>query len=773
MSLSASKYINSGKKGNFVGLSHYSRPMRGKHSVALDIYGLFTVRSEARVNCSQIAKFAWDGVVDGFEYSNEDSYNEALKGGIKESVRRIKQLIVNDPEIGEMGVDVNFSLFVFSDKGVYVGLLGDMDILLYKGGKIVDVSDMLKSKKAHTAALVFDDVDLLLTSGDSTLDKNMNRLMGLPDKDAIQSRVKNLGKVVSEGEGIVLFESEVKERVSIKDKVFKKRVDDKEEVVEDPTFDDIPEDLVEPSSSDYVGTDRVEVQKDLLDVKGERDLRSVLKGVVGVLSVVFVFISKYLKIVWRFLKRVFGKLFSGLGVWFGKLLVVLKERFGRKRWFKKFSARVSQSGVGKREFKEFKVDGYKEKSVRGKRFRVVFIVIAVVVLLVVGVNFTLKQREANAIHKEAVAVLDVVEGLVVDAEGKVNTDRDETEMLLFRALEEFNKLPEGMNEGDVSIKDGLESRVLKIQDDMYKRVGVGEDLGNFDTYLDTRLGLGEGSEPTDIAMYVDDSGNEYLLISDSGLKGVYRVSLYNKEVKKLPDNDGVISDPQRVTVGNDGVFVLDMDKGVVRAGFDDSGWFSAFEELSSLGNNSLGLDDMSEFAVLTESDNVYILDREKAALYKSSNYGSGYGLSYSYISDDSFSTANDVMADLSVYILHEGSDGLRRYNYSYVEQKQVEAPLEVLGLNGDFEGLSYGYTRGSLQYGLYLFDSVSKRFMRFEKPVEGGGEVLHPNQVVLKSQFVYRGDRDGVFGSVHDFVVDGDEEFMYVLDGSAVWRVRL
>jgi hypothetical protein len=78
-----------------------------------------------------------------------------------------------------------------------------------------------------------------------------------------------------------------------------------------------------------------------------------------------------------------------------------------------------------------------------------------------------------------------------------------------------------------------------------------------------------------------------------------------------------------------------------------------------------------------------------------------------------------------------------------------------------------------MNYSLYLFDSTDKRIFRFEKPLEGGGEVLHPDQVLLENQYVYRGSKDGVWSDVKDLVVDFSESNMYVLDGSTIWKVKL
>ena len=88
------------------------------------------------------------------------------------------------------------------------------------------------------------------------------------------------------------------------------------------------------------------------------------------------------------------------------------------------------------------------------------------------------------------------------------------------------------------------------------------------------------------------------------------------------------------------------------------------------------------------------------------------------------------------------------------------------------ENITKGYTSGSLDFGLYVFDANQKRFLDFEKPKEGLEE-LHPGELILKQQYIYRGEAEDMFTDVKDFVVDAEEKFMYILDGKTIWKVTL
>ncbi len=750
MSISAAQYLNnSNTEKSFIGVFHYTRPVRSKNEESVEIYGLLSVSSEVNIPGQNIAKFAWDGLVDGFEYSNEDSVNNALKVGLNESTRRVKQLIVNDKEIAMHGVDVNFTVFVSTSSGLYVGCLGEGDIYIYKKDRIVDIAEMLKKKNAKTAGLVLDENDLLFTSSASFLKNHLGDLTGLSNREGILEVLDSIANELTSGEGLLLFVRELGE------------LKEKEPVLEEK---------VEKEVGDIVSEDIAPLPKqEILKTNKERDLKSVLTLWYTTVITFFKGIKLPKLGIRNFLERVLSgikKIFKS----FGSRIV---EIFGKKKWFKRISAKVTQTGKRKEGFKGFAVDGYKVRNKKRERFKVVGLVVLVIVLLVSGVKFTLDQKEAKEISNEANGIFTLVDDLVSKAEQKVSTDRQSAETAIFRAKEELAKVPEELNKKDLVKYEQLEGKVLGIQDSLYKIVGLADSDGSIETYLDTRLGFGEGSKPTDITIYQDDNGNEYLLVVDSALKGVFRISLYDKEVKRLPDSERILQDPRMIYIGKSGVFVLDFKVGVARAEFTQDGWFGNFSKLTGLGIENIGADDIAEFAVLTDTDNVYVLDRESASLYKSSNFGSGYGLSYAYLKEDSFKEANDILADLSVYILTSGENGLHRYIYSFFESKQIPSPLEVLGLDGTFKNLTYGYTRDNLNYDLYLFDKEDKRVMRFEKPMEGGGEIRHPNQVVLINQYLYRGSRDGVWEKVNDFVVNRDQKFMYLLDSSTIWKVRL
>ncbi|HAM37592.1 TPA: hypothetical protein DCP42_02665, partial [Patescibacteria group bacterium] len=470
------------------------------------------------------------------------------------------------------------------------------------------------------------------------------------------------------------------------------------------------------------------------------------------------------------------RIIKGIKSFSSKLSVKFKELYGNKKWFKKVASQLSTVKINRPNFsgKGMRIDGYKTRDVRAKRIRLVLLVVTVIVILALGINFTIKARRASIVHNEATKIFTSVETLVKKAENSSTSDKESSELAIFQAKNALKELPEEISEKDTTLRQGFDTRILTVEDSLYKRVGLTDSDGKLSTFVDTRLSFGENSNPTDMEIYSDDSGNEYLMVTDKGLNSVFRVSLYDKTSQRLIDTDGLLKDPEYVSMGNSGVFVFDNKTGVLKASYDKDKWFGSFVELSGLARENIKAKNISEFIILAESDNVYLLDQDDNAVLKSVfSYENRYGLYYKYMTNEKFANATDILADLSVYVLTKDAPQLIRYSYDYNEQKQNENPLTISGVDGDLGELTKGFTRSSLDEGLFVFDQTLRRFIMFEKPQEAGEDILHPNEVILKKQYVYRGSKGEVWDSVKDFVVDSSNSTMYILDGSVIWKVML
>ncbi len=761
MAITTSKYINnSDLKTSYIGLFNYKRDARGRNDTAIDMYGLMYVSSEVEIPGDKLTKFAWDGVIEGFEYSKTDSVNESLKLGLIESTRRVKQLITNDNNIGEHGVDINFTIFIANRDGVYIGVIGESDIFVYKKGRLVDIFEMLSSKNAKTAAIAIDVGDLIVTSTNGFLKDNMNKLISTRDRDELVFALEEIGKEVGDDKGLVVFSKEEEIGKAIEAPLFEEKIKNPKSRLS----------IKEPSTSDFIPISKIP-KSIFKSPKGEKDLREILSKILKRFSIIKVGVSKVGSFSSPIFTKVGGKIVSLLKNAFSVTKISLSNSLGKKRWFKKVSAKFSQSTLGKKkntEFKEFKIDGYKEKSTRLQRVKIIVLVFLGICMLVGGVKFTLDQKEAREKSRNANEIFTSVEGLLKDAQSKLGTDRESAELNIFKASGELAKIPQDLSVKDTNRLKELKGQVLGVEDSLFKKVRVSISNGLIEKYYDT-FNFNQDSKPDDIGIYRDVNGNEYLVITDLGAKSVFTLSLYDKKVSNIPDENNVLDRPSKVYVRPKGIFVLDLTNGILKADVTDGG-FKSLKKLSGLSIQSIGAKDIAEFAVLTDNENSYVLDREKKTLLKSINYDGGYSLSSPYFTKDEYVKANDVLSDLSVYILAQAENGI--YRYVSTGKGMVESPITLTGLDTPLKNPKCGHTVDNLNNGLFIFDSEDKRVLKFEKPIESG-EKRHPNEFLLLNQYVFEGGDSGVWKNVKDIVVDYREEYLYMLDGTTIWKIEL
>ncbi len=719
-----------------------------------DIYAFLKISSEKSAPAERISKFVWDSIVDGYLYSTSATTNESLKEAIAKGVEKVRELIRHDKQLEETGIDVSFTIVLVKEEGLYIGVFGESDIYAFKKGTLVNISSILEEKKANTAGLALLKDDILMVSSKALLDGKEKILLRLKNKEEFVKVLEEVGSKLDGTEVLLHFAEELEEKK--------------------PQEENIP---VVKKVGDGVGKifaprGRIEKikkpakQNTLQNLKDKIQLEEKVRKVKEFGEKIKVKISPFVLKIRDFLLEKWGSL---------KESVV--KSFGRKKWYKRFASKWSEVRVGKsrsRGIQGMRIDGYKKKDLKNKRFKLLALFLIISVLLVLGVNFTIKMKEAREISNLAQESFVQIEGLLKKVGDNFVADRDSAETYLFQAEKALKEVPEDLNEKDNLRFVELKEKTLSLGDTLYKRVGVKEKDGALTSYIDSRLAFGEGSEVVDLTIYKDRLENEYLVAADLGRKSIYRVSLYDKSVRALPDEGGLIRKPKFVYVGEKGVYVYDETGGMLKATFDSEGWFSSFTSLSGLGTGDIRASDIAAMTVWTVSDNVYFLSRDRQAFLRSTAvYEDRYGLPYEYFTHERMDIATDMVADLSIYIIVPEDPHILRFNYSFFEGKYFEAPLGVVGFDGNYGKLTKAFTGGDLTSPLYVFDSEGKRFLLLQKPIESGEDVRHPNQVSLLNQYIYRGEKSSIWSDVKNFVVDEGGENIYILDGSEIWKLAL
>ncbi len=714
----------------------------------VEIYCLLSISNTVEAETSRFNKFVWDGFLDGF-LSKEEDIISRLKNALIGAEFKLKELIRHDSVLEEKGVSLDLSVLIFKEEKVFVGILGRHKVYLFRK-KLLDLSDLLEKNKSTVGSMISSPKDTFVAYyGSKGVKSEVVGLNGLEE-------VENYFSGIFDGEGlkggcfVATFEEE---------KVIVEKVDP---VVVEKIEEKLP------------------VMIEDAEVKEQEDFE-VKKDKVEKFKNVF---SLFLNKLAPFFDKLVTFLSSKLSLLFEKLKYSLRNKYGRKRWFKKL-----QSSSSVRRFaqgiKPFKVDGYKEKELRTRRFVMFFVLLVLIFSLFLGVRSAYESRQRSLLSNELSLLMEEWDGSVDEAERKALGEREEALIILSEVSEDLEKYLDSLKEEGVYIRLGeenvekidlLKSNIAEVQDKANRIVGISEEDGDISLFVDTKILLGEKSDPVSFVISKGSQiiGGERLYLIDKGEKGVYQIMLSDGSYIGIPDSGGLVANPLHIDLGNnrddEALYVYDVENGVLRAPKNQEGQFTDFKGLSGLTPRTLGGDGVAAFAVFGPTDSLNFLVPAQSRIIRATSFGGTiYNLPSEFISHPSFEKGTDLFGDQYIYVLSTTPNGIKRF----VPSTGLNSQLAVTGLEQDLHSIVGGYTGATMNRTLILFDSELQRFLQFSKPIEMGFELVHPNEIVLVAQYEYRGERDDVFNDVKSFALTDDDKHMYVLDGKKIWKINL
>ncbi len=770
MEIAAQQYVSSNKDPKVFVTTHTSLYSTRKDTSEKDgdMYIILKMSSEEPLPFSRLSRFILDSIVDGYIYSHAKTTNDSLKSALSDGVNKINTMMEQDKELKDLPINTDITIVLIKKEGAYIALAGEAEVLVAKGEKIINIADIMHQKGANTAGVVLEENEALLVSTPEILSKNLPDITLASEEGKIQRETTKIGVSLPDNSAIMCFsnskEDIVKENVPVEEKPRVVNTFIPKEVIEKVDVKEVKEKAKKTFNKVSEGTK--EGLKKIKEVKEKFRIPPNVKEVV--------------RKIWEFVKETVKK----IGVWIAsgvrKIWEKISSSLATKRWFKRVMSKASVIRLdrGPRPVRTagMRIDDYKVRDLRGRRFKTLFGIIVIVVLLVLGINFTIKTKRANEVSKDANEKFEKLEKLLDKTESNFVADKESAEMAYFEAGQLIKEIPEELREKDEKKADAIKERYSKVGDELFKKKGFSEELGNLSKFLDTKLNFGEGSDPTDIEIFKDKANNEYIAVTDKGKKALFTVALADKStLRSVEDSDGLLKTPMFVSSGVGGLYVYDKDAGMLKSPLKD-GNFGKIFALNGLSAKDIPPKDVSEMVVLTTNDNIYLLGRDSKAVLKSTAiYPDRYGMFMHYIENDQIATSTDIMGDFSVYIINPESESkVLRYSYNYVSEKQQEVPLGISGFSGELGKVEKAYNdTSSLNTGFYMFDSDGRRFIKFEKPIESGAEMRHPNQLLFLEQYEYRGGEGDEFKNVKDFVVDYSEKNIYVLDGTSIWKISM
>ncbi len=704
------------------------------------------------------AKFMWDSFREEyyFEADRPSQISQNLKSSLKAAQKRLMELIKNEPSVSEQGVEVHMCAFVVHSDRVHMSIIGSPEVILIRDSKIIDLSEMIP---------VYDGIGYISELSVGSFDLQSRDIMAFSTPKLLESFLgvfdeKEVSEVFSGWSNFLEELEQFSENMvgnqymwavghKVTPKADLKASGDAAAKGASPKLDnsnDIDEGKDVGPSESQSKSDQDDQTKPV-DDKGLYTPGGI-KGVSGKAGDTLTKLKSRIKSFKDGEKIEKAKLqLKNLDFNSTKRLVKskiseFKLRGGKKKIFAGKPNVRGMKGVGG-------IKGFLARIPSKFAFVGAGVVVAIIVILLVMSWYTNRQLQAFIENK-----IVEIEGLVVEAEEVWASDGEEGEELVSEALDEIDKLEENdLTEDQDSKLADYETRAQSVYDGIHRIVPLTEESATIEIVMDAYLKIDESAEITDFAL----SGQDLYMV-DMSTHAVYRYSLTNDSVEKVANSQDVLKEPYLISIGDTEMFVYDNKVGVVTMSIEE-GAEQKWQPAPSLSARTIGAAvEMDAFG-----DNIYLLKQDGARVLRSVPAGAGYSFPEPYILLGSLDKGTDVLIDGNIYVLSNASEKV----YKFYSGQQ-----DNFTLSGFDEPLGYpkcGYTNLSDNRHLYVYDQQLNRIVVIEKATPE----RHPGTGVMLRQYRYRGERDDIFQDVREIVVDADENYMYVLDGTRVLKVIL
>lgn len=718
------------------------------------IFVIINLSAPGEFNVKMAGDLLLDNIQDVYYDEAKDSNPiHRLEKAFMSTAKRLEYLLEREKLVAQEGIDLNIAAVVVRKGFIYMAVLGEGSIMLWRNASLIELTSALKDLtgrnliRSGSGRICKEDVFVLLSA---------SALLEISE-DEIRSSIKNLDLSRIEKKSkdplfsVLMLKALEREKGEVKqkeaapllgetqDNLEEEEKDLDEEEFEDESktlsrYDDKKEGEIEEDNEDLLGSfggdgtkassargdlkDRTkdggtneEREREKLDGvkhKGLKDIGEKIKGKLADKKTYQVILIKLREFVYKLYKLAKEYIWDGL------------MGMGRKGLYLKGSA--------------------PKTSVRG----IIILIIIVVSSLYISIRAIQKHQDKVARVKEVEAILEEVvsnfdNGRDLGEAGDIaeSVSIIESAISKLEGAKDYNVQEE---EIEAKISEGME-----ILDEVRKVIVVTKD-----------------NIITDVAGYIEGAGaNDIMLkggklyIADTQTSAIYEVGFDGGEVKKITSDDTPLSRPDAIAFDSEGnMLISDLESGILKFNLTEK----KVEALAGLSVSSVGaITEIENYAIQDGSNFLYILRGDNNDVRKISKYASGYSLPSLRMADSRFAGAHDIEIDGKIYVLTQ-SDGIFRY---YVDTPD---PYTIVGLDKPITSSNCLELDFKL---VYVGDSTLKRIVVITK-----GSYLAPQQGRYVAQFLYRGDGDS-FSDIREIVVDNDLRLMFVLAGTKVFKVEL
>jgi hypothetical protein len=523
-----------------------------------------------------------------------------LEKAILSTAKRLEYLLMREKIAAEEGIDLNIEAVVMFRDYVYMAVLGEGSVFLWRNNSLINLTEGLKDLSGRN----------LIRSGSGKFKENDGFILLSPDAN-LKISEQQVEKTLTnfEVDGLEKFKEnpllgllfiKVSGHESNLPKPGIKEVLQEEEVSE---LDEEPE-IGQPIEE----ADELDTQ-----VKDEdkKDIKSQIKDKLSD--------KETYKVIWQKIKESAGKvfLFVKTYIWEGVL------------------------GMGKRGV--FLKGAGPKTSLRG----IIILIILVVCLLYLSIRGI--QKHSDTSDKK-----DTVQEVLTQVDEKFSNGRnlgtagniEEAVKILEEAMNQLSSVKEyGVLVEEIEAK---ETEGLNLLDEVRRVITI--DDSNIITDI---AGYIDGGSADDITLW-----QSLIYITDTTNASIYSMGYEGGEPNLVVGSDATLTAPVSIVFDGEGdMMIYDRQGGILKLLLDEK----QVDTLAGLSATSVGeVTEMDNYLTPDGANILYLLRASNNDVRKITKYPSGYSLPELRLANEQFNGASDIEIDGKIYIMTQ-SDGVIRY----------------------------------------------------------------------------------------------------------------
>lgn len=260
-------YIGASRNGNWSSVYSYKPRNENIFQEKGEIFAVITLQGPTGFNAVVAGNLLLDHLHESYFESKESSPLLALEGALVATAKRLAEIVDNDQNVGDAGIDLDISAMAVVDKICYFVNMGQGMIYILRDGNVIKVNSALKDPTGDgyikSASSVIKKNDIFLISSPQAAEAYTKDevLQALDEFDDELLKTKPLGDESALSFIMIGVEPEIKPKAKEKDiEVISRFVKKEEPLIEDKSKQDLLDEEMEMKKRDVDDEDYDEIE---------------------------------------------------------------------------------------------------------------------------------------------------------------------------------------------------------------------------------------------------------------------------------------------------------------------------------------------------------------------------------------------------------------------------------------------------------------------------------------------------------------------------------